>query len=147
MLPALRPLLSAARGRARRAPLPCLRRGLAVSASDLVFGQPVYETHPHLLQAGESTLLLQLLQFGLNTWLIWRCSNPRHHSSRICPSPHEACQILTSQFYRHTRGLRSEIPLRRRILQISPRPRLPILDRYELSSTLLWTQLSWGRFQ
>jgi hypothetical protein len=30
----------------------------AVSAADLQFGQPVHETHPHLLRAGESMYLL-----------------------------------------------------------------------------------------
>ncbi|KAF2744605.1 metallopeptidase [Sporormia fimetaria CBS 119925] len=31
------------------------RRGISVSAADLRFGQPVHETHPHLLKAGEIT--------------------------------------------------------------------------------------------
>jgi hypothetical protein len=32
------------------------RRGYAVSAADLRFGQPVHETHPHLLKAGEGEI-------------------------------------------------------------------------------------------
>ncbi|KAF2277149.1 uncharacterized protein EI97DRAFT_432763 [Westerdykella ornata] len=31
------------------------RRGMSVSAAELRFGQPVHETHPHLLKAGEIT--------------------------------------------------------------------------------------------
>lgn len=31
---------------------------VTVSAADLKFGQPVYETHPHILKAGERTLIL-----------------------------------------------------------------------------------------
>jgi intermediate cleaving peptidase 55 len=43
------------------------RRGISVSAAELRFGQPVHETHPHLLKAGEganpSFFLLDALEF------------------------------------------------------------------------------------
>lgn len=37
-----------------RSPVVRTRQYASVSASTLQFGQPVYETHPHLLKAGES---------------------------------------------------------------------------------------------
>lgn len=33
----------------------CSRQYASVSASQLQFGQPVFETHPHILKAGESS--------------------------------------------------------------------------------------------
>ena len=41
--------------RALPSSIPFARRTYAVSASDLRFGQPVHETHPHILKAGELT--------------------------------------------------------------------------------------------
>ena len=43
--------------RARVLPI-STRTFASVSAADLQFGQPVHETHPHMLQAGERTCLL-----------------------------------------------------------------------------------------
>jgi intermediate cleaving peptidase 55 len=39
----------------------------SISAADLQFGQPVHETHPHLLRAGESTHLLNIKEFLLTS--------------------------------------------------------------------------------
>ena len=42
----------------RRWGLPAqLRRYASVSAAELLFGQPLHETHPHLLKAGERKLM------------------------------------------------------------------------------------------
>lgn len=48
-------LAFAARSRATTQPR---RTYASVSAADLQFGQPVYETHPHLLRPGESVSIL-----------------------------------------------------------------------------------------
>ncbi|KAL9113839.1 MAG: hypothetical protein Q9227_001973 [Pyrenula ochraceoflavens] len=48
----------------RLSPSP-LRRSLAsISAADLRFGQPVYETHPHVLKAGELTPGISALEYA-----------------------------------------------------------------------------------
>lgn len=62
----------------------------AVAASELQFGQPVHETHPHLLKAGESRV--GLIQWGLSaTANIVPNSYTRHHCSRICSAPVQTC--------------------------------------------------------
>ncbi|KAF2494832.1 metallopeptidase [Lophium mytilinum] len=105
MLPALRPLLSATRGRACAAPIPCLRRGLVVSAADLQFGQPVYETHPHLLQAGEITPGITALEYAhrrtklarslpLNSIAILAASDLKYRSGSVFYKYHQDPDFL-----------------------------------------------------
>lgn len=42
------------------------RNYASISAADLQFGQPVHETHPHLLRAGESASLLNYEEISAN---------------------------------------------------------------------------------
>jgi hypothetical protein len=54
---------------------PVVHRGCAsISAADLQFGQPVHETHPHILNHGECQRALQKLLVG------W----PRKYWRRAC---------------------------------------------------------------
>src|SRR5271154_4086564 len=45
--------------------LPLSRRFNSVHASDLAFGQPLHETHPHLLNAGELTPGITAIEYAL----------------------------------------------------------------------------------
>ncbi|OCK75756.1 putative Xaa-Pro aminopeptidase [Lepidopterella palustris CBS 459.81] len=62
----LRALHFAVKVRAHCTPsAPCLRRTLvSVAAAELQFGQPLHETHPHLLQAGEVTPGISALEYA-----------------------------------------------------------------------------------
>ena len=58
----------------------------SISAADLQFGQPVHETHPHLLKAGESKFISIRTRIGMlkiisHTW---------YHRSRILSAPLQA---------------------------------------------------------
>ncbi|KAB5542870.1 peptidase M24, structural domain-containing protein [Coniochaeta sp. 2T2.1] len=53
--PLLRPCLHTTRHTTTRPSQPPTRTYASISASELQFGQPVHETHPHLLAAGELT--------------------------------------------------------------------------------------------
>ncbi|KAF2091772.1 hypothetical protein K490DRAFT_30835 [Saccharata proteae CBS 121410] len=55
-----RPALSQCRSRIS----PLSRRCVSVSAADLQFGQPLHETHPHLLKAGEVTPGISALEYA-----------------------------------------------------------------------------------
>ncbi|KAF2193513.1 xaa-Pro aminopeptidase-like protein [Zopfia rhizophila CBS 207.26] len=55
MITGMRALRPAFRVGARTVPVKCSRRPLSISAAELQFGQPLHETHPHLLKAGEVT--------------------------------------------------------------------------------------------
>ncbi|PVH99528.1 xaa-Pro aminopeptidase-like protein [Periconia macrospinosa] len=58
MPPSLRLIRPLARSTWRwQKPIYCnnIRRGISISAAELQFGQPLHETHPHLLEAGELT--------------------------------------------------------------------------------------------
>ena len=55
-----------------------LRNYASISAAELQFGQPLHETHPHLLKAGER----ELKRLSSQTLLTWPPSSyPRYHSS------------------------------------------------------------------
>ncbi|KAF2429306.1 hypothetical protein EJ08DRAFT_650521 [Tothia fuscella] len=43
-------------------------RRIAISAKELKFGQPVHETHPHLLKAGEITPGISALEYAERRW-------------------------------------------------------------------------------
>ena len=98
------------------------RRCLNVPAAELRFGQPLHETHPHLLKAGE----------GATTHCIARCvltnsySHPWHHSPRVLPTEIQSCQRATAQFHSHPRCFGPQICLGCRLLQVSPRSRLSL---------------------
>lgn len=59
----LRPLRPAARALGRRVDRRCWRGITCVPAAHLKFGQPLHETHPHLLQAGEVTPGISALEY------------------------------------------------------------------------------------
>ena len=61
-----------------------------VSARDLQFGQPVHETHPHLLKPQESMYIACLLR-DPGIMLIVR-SNPWYIGSRVRETEMEACR-------------------------------------------------------
>lgn len=120
----LRTLRPVARSRWRAVPL---RRPISVSAAELRFGQPLHETHPHLLQPGESTTQCLLLP---RQEANWRCSHAWNHRTRILRPPREACQSPAQRLHRCARRLRCQVPLGCRLLQVPPGSRLPVFDRY-----------------
>lgn len=77
----------------------------SISAAELQFGQPLHETHPHLLEPGECKWDIQSLRFlclvsvYALVWLGFQAdsagSNARNHRSRIRPSSLETCQSIT----------------------------------------------------
>jgi hypothetical protein len=57
------------------------RRWLSVPAAELRFGQPLHETHPHLLKAGEGATLSSPIRRMLTGTS--GCSHSWHHGPRI----------------------------------------------------------------
>ena len=98
-----------------------------VPASKLSFGQPLHETHPHLLKPGESATITSCLT-RTNTEQ-WR-SYTQYYCTRILqPSP-EARRTATAELNRYPRWCRPEVRLGCCLLQVPPGPRLPLLDWY-----------------
>ena len=65
------------------------RRRSLTSAADLRFGQPLHETHPHLLKAGERSLLPSSRTCNLFNEIADASSlfsHGRHPSTRVCRS-------------------------------------------------------------
>ena len=98
-----------------------------VPASRLNFGQPLHETHPHLLKPGESATTYICLTRVIAKQ---RSSHTQHYCPRILYSSPKARRTPSAKFDRHTRWLRPEVCFRRSLLQVPPGPRLPVPDRY-----------------
>ena len=109
-----------------RATFQSRRSYASISAADLQFGQPVHETHPHLLRAGESTYILK----SANALLTQSCSHSRHNRSGIFRSTVKTCCKPTGQRHSNTCLLKYEVPIRSRVLRVSPRTKLFLPDRF-----------------
>lgn len=92
------------------------RRYTSIAASKLQFGQPVYETHPHLLNVGEgkvehmSPICWSLYLHSLSNSHSWNCS------SRICLSSVESCLEAPEKFHCDCSCFRNQISIGCRIL-------------------------------
>jgi hypothetical protein len=70
------------------------RRGVAsVPAAQLRFGQPLHETHPHLLEAGEGATAHGIRRCMLTSFH----SHTRHHSPRVPPTPRKPRQGASAE--------------------------------------------------
>lgn len=72
----------------------------SIAAADLQFGQPLHETHPHIIQSGERKGIPhgegQILMRIVNQ--LWnQCSHTRHLRSRIPPSTRRARSETSSK--------------------------------------------------
>lgn len=106
---------------------PPQRAYATVSAAELQFGQPIHETHPHLLRAGERRFWWQNLICFTNCVF----SHPRYNSSRICRSKSEACCEPPCKRDCNTSIFRYEISLRSSLLRVSPRAEFFIPNRLQ----------------
>lgn len=114
------------------------RHYASVSASELQFGQPVYETHPHILKSGESTSCLPpstqtniSSSSRLNSLSLPPSSNTRHHSPRISRPTRPTRSVPTPRCRRHPPLRRHQVALRRRLPPLPPGLRLPLPDRFQ----------------
>lgn len=99
-----------------------------VPASKLRFGQPLHETHPHLLKPGESTTTCACLTRP-RPFTKQRHSHTKHYCPRILPASPKARRKATAKLDRPSCWCRPEVCFGRRVLQIPPGPRLPLPDR------------------
>jgi hypothetical protein len=88
----------------------------AISAKDLQFGQPVHETHPHLLKPGESALRLSNLLMNQSGAMLTCCSYTRHHSTGVRATKMESRRPARAQLRRRNRWSRFKVSFRRRVL-------------------------------
>jgi len=112
----------------------------AVHASELRFGQPLHETHPHLLEAGEGGIdLIISLEKSLLVDTGHR-SYTRHLCTRICAAEDKARGATAAQWDSNCRGFRYCLSHWTCLLPISPRSRLFLLDgcveNYPLTSNI-----------
>ena len=96
----------------------------AVSAATLQCGQPVHETHPHLLKAGERKSRYSFERMKLHTLISDIISNARYHRSRICATALEARRQTARQVNRRTLGFGSKVSVWSCLFRIQPRSRL-----------------------
>jgi hypothetical protein len=121
-------LLRPAKAHCRVARLPSWRgyATVEVPASKLRFGQPLHETHPHLLKPGESTTASACL---IRPFTKQQHSHTKHYCPRVLPASPKARRKATAKFDRPSCRRRPEVCFGRRLLQIPPGPRLPLPDR------------------
>ena len=83
---------------ARYVPNLCQSRLISsyINAADLRFGQPLHETHPHLLQPGEGRDN-RYFRAGRCSTDDLMSSHTRHHCTRICATTNEARGTIASQ--------------------------------------------------
>lgn len=81
----------------------------SVSAAELQFGQPLRETHPHLLKPGERTWCP--LRSPKKSCLRHICSHARHHRTRIRPAPFQARLQAPKEWHCCSSCLRSPIQI------------------------------------
>lgn len=116
----LRVLHAAARGPAprsiRRAFHPSPPRRDLVSAADLQFGQPLHETHPHLLKPGEGESPSCQLPSCIGRTLTGSHSHSRNHRPRICEPPRRPRPSPAAEQLCYPSSIRHQISLRRRLL-------------------------------
>jgi hypothetical protein len=124
----LRLLRPAAKAHCRAARLQSWRgyATVEVPASKLRFGQPLHETHPHLLKPGESKANCACLTLPFTKL---QHSYTKHYCPRILPTSPKARRKATVKLDRPPCRRRTEICLGCCLLQISPGPRLPLPDR------------------
>jgi hypothetical protein len=97
------------------------RRSSSVSAAELRFGQPVHETHPHLLKAGEGMARTSCV------WLV-PCrkrtdnyqSDSWYHRARVLRPTRQARESSPSEFSCDTRRLRHQDAFWSCLLQVPP---------------------------
>lgn len=71
-----------------------------VSAADLQFGQPLHETHPHLIAPGDRNVLLLIeYLYGL-TLTPFKSSDSRNFCPRISPPSRKPRQSTPQEQYR-----------------------------------------------
>jgi hypothetical protein len=116
--------------RPRPSCLPQVPRRTVVSAADLQFGQPLHETHPHLIAPGDCNPPYIPLLLSSHMLTLLQPSDSRNLCSRVSPTPRQPCQSPSKEHHRRPRFLRYQVPIRCRLLRISPRAELLLLDRY-----------------
>lgn len=115
---------------ARPSCLPLHYRRTMVSAADLQFGQPLHETHPHLIAPGDCNVLPLIgILYGLMLTPL-QSSDSRNFCPRISPPSRKPRQSTPEEQYRRPCLVRYQIPLRCCLLRVSPRTELLLLDRY-----------------
>lgn len=95
--------------RARRLSAP-LRQYASISAAELQFGQPLHETHPHILKAGERKLKHRLytdtadMLFALVTPGITALEYAQRRSKLAAKLPKDAIAILAASEIKYRSG-------------------------------------------
>jgi len=105
----------------------CLRGITSVPAAQLSFGQPLHETHPHLLKAGEGATL----HSGVCYMLTVLFSNAWYLCPGILRAPLKASRTSPIRLDSRLRCIRAEVRLWCRLLQIPSGSRLPIPHRLQ----------------
>lgn len=109
-----RPALS--RSSSRNRTTYAVRRTYAsIPAEELQFGQPVHETHPHLLRAGESRFLIASPVCKTCTDY-FSASHTWNNRTRICRPTCKTCRKPPKQCHSNTCIFRHEVSFRGRIL-------------------------------
>lgn len=91
--------------RSRPALLRNARRTL-LSAADIQSGQPLHETHPHLIKAGERKIEHASLP---NDIVLRLGSHSRYNSSRVPSPPCRSCSEVTPKQHRRARRQRPQV--------------------------------------
>ena len=99
----------------------------SVPAAELQFGQPVHETHPHLLKAGER-VYEGLPYLGGPADITCR-SYSWYWRSRICQTPVKACLSAPRQCNRNISFRRSQISIGSCFLRVPPGVKFLLPDR------------------
>jgi hypothetical protein len=115
--------------RPRLSCLPQIPRRTVVSAADLQFGQPLHETHPHLIAPGDCNPPWTQTLLSSHVLTLLPSSDPRYLCSRVSPTPREPRQSHPQEHHCRPRFLRHQVPIWCRLLRISPRAKLLLLDR------------------
>jgi hypothetical protein len=116
--------------RSRPSCLAQVSRRTLISAADLQFGQPLHETHPHLIAPGDCKSFWTPLLFSSNTLTLLHPSDSRNLRSRVPRTSRQPRESPPKEHHRRPRFLRHQIPIRCRLLRISPRAELLLPDRY-----------------
>lgn len=124
-------------------PLTSIRSFVTVNAADLRFGQPLHETHPHILRPGECMCCNSLHECALMC-----SSNSWHYRCRVCPTAVEACREPPEELISNCCCRKYPIPVQQHFLRVSPELRLLLPDRSVPSQiTLESYQFIAGRIQ
>lgn len=102
----------------------------SISAAELQFGQPVHETHPHLLRAGER---MYYISTSYKSAALTDCyhSYARNNCARICGSTSETCCEPSKRWHSNTCFCRHQVPFGSGFLRVPPRTQFPIPDRIQ----------------